>query len=124
MLTKSDVVATIPAWDIERAKKFYIETLGFGPGEEDPGGVQISSGSTKFYLFPTMSGQPAGHTLASWEVDDIEIEVKELQNKGVKFEEYDMPGLKTENSIASIGDFRGAWFKDSEGNILSLGQRA
>jgi len=59
---------------------------------------------------------------AFWQVSDVETEVAELKKRGVVFEEYDMPGLKTENSIATGGGAKTAWFKDSEGNILAVSQ--
>jgi predicted enzyme related to lactoylglutathione lyase len=64
----------------------------------------------------------ADHTVAAFNVDDVEAVVKELKSKGVVFEEYDMPGLRTVNSIATVGSMKGAWFKDTEGNILGLSQ--
>ena len=60
---------------------------------------------------------------AFWQVDDVAREVAELKARGVKFEEYDMPGVKTENSIATAGGAKTAWFKDTEGNILAVIQR-
>jgi hypothetical protein len=58
----------------------------------------------------------------TWLTHDIEADVAALKARGVIFEEYDMPGLKTINSVATIGQSKGAWFKDSEGNLLALGQ--
>ena len=123
MLGTKDVIATIPATDIDRAKKFYGDVLGFAGSEEYPGGYLFTSGNTTFCLYPTTASQPAGHTLASWLVDDVEKTVDEMKAKGVSFEDYDLPELKTENSIASQGDYRCAWFTDSEGNILSVTQK-
>jgi catechol 2,3-dioxygenase-like lactoylglutathione lyase family enzyme len=122
MLNKSKIVPTIPAWDLERAKKFYTDVLGFGPGDEDPAGVKYTSGSGEFLLFTTAAAKPAEHTLVSWEVSDIEAAVKELRGKGVKFEDIDVPGLKTVDGIGTMGKFRAAWFKDSEGNTLAVGE--
>jgi hypothetical protein len=75
-----------------------------------------------FLIYPTLAAGTAQHTLAGWQTDHIEKEVKELQARGVVFEEYDLPGLKTVNSIATTGTNKAAWFKDSEGNILGIVQ--
>ena len=122
MLSDRPLFATIPATDIDRAKRFYSDRLGMKVTRETPGGVEFESGSTRFLVFPT--GSPRGeHTLASWLVDDIEREVAELRKKGIVFEEYHFPGLETVHGIAIIeGQERAAWFKDSEGNILALGE--
>jgi predicted enzyme related to lactoylglutathione lyase len=118
------VSATLPATDLKRAKDFYTKKLGLKASMEDPGGFMIEAGKgTGLYIYkrgPTKADQ----TAASFAVSNIEAEVKELTGKGIKFEEYDMPdmGLKTVNGIATMGKTKGAWFKDSEGNILALTQ--
>jgi catechol 2,3-dioxygenase-like lactoylglutathione lyase family enzyme len=126
MLDQYDVEATVPAADIERAKAWYQEKLGFSPEETYPdGSARYRSGSSRFFLYPTQFAGTAQNTAVGWEVDDVEKVVEELRGRGVVFEEYDFPGLKTVNGIAEIsGVERAAWFKDSEGNILSVGQRA
>ncbi len=116
------VFATIPATDIDRAKKWYADKLGLKPTKETPAGVVYSlSGGTGFLLYPTEFAGKAPNTLMGFETKDVEGDVAKLKKSGVKFEEYDMPGLKTVNSIATFGTMKGAWFKDSEGNILSIG---
>jgi catechol 2,3-dioxygenase-like lactoylglutathione lyase family enzyme len=125
MLKKAHVEATMPAQDINRAKAFYADKLGLQPTQEDPGGLQyqLEDGST-FAVFPS-SGAPSGnHTQLAFTVQDVVREVKELKSKGVKFEEYDSPGLKTVDGIADFGQGqgKGAWFKDSEGNLLTVAQ--
>ena len=123
MLSDHPLFATIPATDIDRAKRFYAETLGMRISRETPGGIEFESGGVRFDVFPTQASPGAGHTLAGWMVEDIEAEVAELRAKGIEFEEYDFPGLKTVDGIALIeGQERAAWFKDSEGNILALGE--
>jgi hypothetical protein len=84
--------------------------------------VHYHSGSTYFDIYPTRASGNAGHTLAGWVVEDIEAVVAELRNRGVVFEEYDFPGLKTVNGVAELSTERTAWFKDSEGNILAIAQ--
>lgn len=121
MLDKHRAFATIPASDIARAKRWYQEKLGLKPSQETPAGAMYKlAGGTGFLLYPTVSAGKAPNTLMGFESKDVEADVAALKKKGVKFEEYDMPGLKTVNSIAMLGTLKGAWFKDSEGNILSI----
>jgi catechol 2,3-dioxygenase-like lactoylglutathione lyase family enzyme len=122
MLGNRDLLTTLPVRDIERAKTFYEEKLGLTPFFEDPGAVHYRCGSTYLDLYPTQSAGQAGHTLACWIVDDVDRVVEELRGRGVVFEEYDFPGLKTVNGIADLPTERSAWFKDSEGNILAVAQ--
>ena len=114
---------TLPAVDLKRARKFYEETLGLKVVAEDPSpGIMIQCGKgTMLYVYQR-SATKADHTVASFDVDNVDAEVKELKKKGIKFEEYNMPGLKTVNSIAAVGGMKAAWFKDTEGNILSVAQ--
>ncbi len=123
MLTKFPVHATIPAQEIARAKQFY-ERLDFQAELETPGGVLFRSGETQFLVYPSRGAGTAQHTLMGWTVTDLESEIAELRGKGIVFEEYDMPGLKTVDAIFDAGPTRSAWFKDSEGNILGLVQFA
>jgi catechol 2,3-dioxygenase-like lactoylglutathione lyase family enzyme len=123
MLDRADVYATIPAQDLERAKSYYADKLGLKPEEERPEGLRYSSENGGFLLFESR-GEPSGtHTQLGWDVDDIEAAVAMLRENGVVFEEYDMPGLKTVNGIAEIAGEKAAWFKDSEGNLLAIGER-
>ena len=122
MLSDRPLSPTIPATDIERAKRFYAETLGMRIVRETPGGVEFESGGLGFLVYPTQ-GPRAEHTLATWIVEDIDAEVAELRARGIVFEDYDFPGLRTVDGIALIeGQERAAWFKDSEGNVLALGE--
>jgi catechol 2,3-dioxygenase-like lactoylglutathione lyase family enzyme len=122
MLGSYRAYATIPAGDLARAKRWYEDKLGLKPARETPAGLMYTlGGGTGFLLYPTQFAGKAPNTLIGFETNNVEADVAALKKKGVKFEEYDMPGLKTVNSIASFGDMKGAWFKDSEGNILSIG---
>jgi predicted enzyme related to lactoylglutathione lyase len=122
MLANHRVYATIPATDMTRAKRWYEEKLGLKPSSEGEVGAQyMLAEGTGFFLYPTQFAGKAPNTLMGFVSKDIDAEVAALKAKGVTFEEYDMPGLKTVNSIATMGALRGAWFKDSEGNILSIG---
>ena len=124
-LEKARVAAIAPAADLDRAKKFYSEKLGLSPKQVDEAGAmyELSDGTT-FLLYPTPEAGKATHTIMGFEVDQLEPAMDDLRSKGVTFEEYDLPYLKTENGIASFGgEMRGSWFKDSEGNILALSER-
>jgi catechol 2,3-dioxygenase-like lactoylglutathione lyase family enzyme len=124
MLANYDCAAFLPASDLARARKFYAEKLGFQPIEDDEGMLMYHSGNARFAVYATQFAGIAQHTLMSWEVDDLDAVMSELRRRGVVFEEYDMPGLKTVNGVAELGPSRGAWFKDSEGNILAIAQRS
>ena len=131
MLEHSDVATRLPAQDLKRARSFYAEKLGLEPVEERAGGLRYRCGSGSFALFES-AGAPAGtHTQMAWEVADIEATVAALRARGVVFEEYDLPGLKTVGGIAQVaGNYpskggigeKAAWFRDSEGNLLGIGQ--
>ena len=121
MLQNSPLYSYIPAKDVPRARKFYEGTLGFKPKEETAGGVVYEFGAgTSCFLYPTPNAGTSRASQAFWQVEDIEQEVAELKEKGVRFENYDMPEMRVENSIFTGGGARAAWFKDSEGNILAL----
>ena len=126
MLSKGKAHPTLPVTDIKRAKIFYSETLELKLREElAPGHLLYDAGEGTFlivYERPTPTTSDA--TAASFIVDDVEATVKGLKGKGVKFEEYDFPGLKTVNSIATMGNIKGAWFKDLDNNILAVSQVA
>jgi catechol 2,3-dioxygenase-like lactoylglutathione lyase family enzyme len=115
---------SIPAKDLDRTRRFYEDVLGVVVVRESPEGITYRSGDSVFVLYPTQFAGTAQHTLGGFLVRDIEAEVAALRAKGVIFEEYDSPGLKTENGIATLGQDKVAWFRDPEGNILSLAQIA
>jgi catechol 2,3-dioxygenase-like lactoylglutathione lyase family enzyme len=123
MLTDFPVYATIATGDMARARAFYEGTLGFSAEmEDDTGGVFYRSGATRFLLYLSDFAGGPQQTVATWVVDDLEATVGEMSAQGVTFEQYDLPGLKTdERGIAELGPFRGAWFKDPDGNILNVG---
>jgi catechol 2,3-dioxygenase-like lactoylglutathione lyase family enzyme len=113
---------TIPARDLERTRRFYEDVLDAQVVMEDPGGIIYRSGDSYFSLYPTEFAGTAQHTLGAFMVRDVEATVAELRGRGVTFEDYDLPGVKTVNGIAELGGTKGAWFKDPEGNILSVVQ--
>jgi predicted enzyme related to lactoylglutathione lyase len=124
MLRDARVAAILPAMNIERAKEFYTKRLGLRsadmPVPED--GAAFEAGDcTMLYLYERQGGTRADHTVAGWLVEDLSRTVDELRDRGIAFEQYDMPGLKTdERGIAASGPAKSAWFKDSEGNILAI----
>ena len=124
MLKDAPIVPYIPAADVARARKFYEEKVGLKVKEEYAGGVIYECGKGSWaFMYPSPGAGTSKASAAFWAVDDIAAEVAELKARGVVFEEYDMPGIKTVNSIATGGGARTAWFKDSEGNILAVSQR-
>ncbi|MFD3555128.1 VOC family protein [Streptomyces goshikiensis] len=131
-LARGRVATRLPAQDLDRARRFYAERLGLEPVEERPGGLLYRCGGTDFALFASTGASPGTFTQMGWEVDDVEAVVSELRRRGVVFEEVAVPGLRTgEDGIADIdGNYpskgargeRAAWFRDSEGNLLGIGE--
>ena len=122
MLVQGKVHPTLSVTSLERAKKFYGETLGLkSNGEVAEGHAVYEAGDGSFLVIYERTDPPkAENTVASFAVDDVEGTVQWLKDRGVVFEEYDSPGLKTVKSIATIGDIKGGWFKDPDGNILAM----
>jgi catechol 2,3-dioxygenase-like lactoylglutathione lyase family enzyme len=124
MLKNAPITPYIPVADVSRARRFYEGTLGLAPREEYAGGVIYEcGGGTTFFMYPSAGAGTSKASYAFWTVPDVEAEVADLKRRGVVFEEYNMPGIRTENSIATAGGAKTAWFKDSEGNILAVSQR-
>jgi predicted enzyme related to lactoylglutathione lyase len=118
------MAAMLVATDIDRAKRFYSEKLGLRspdiPVPEDAAAF-VSDDGAVLYLYEREDGTKADHTQAGWMVEDLEQTMAELRERGIVFEQYDVPGLKTDGrGIAESGSNRSAWFKDTEGNILAL----
>jgi catechol 2,3-dioxygenase-like lactoylglutathione lyase family enzyme len=131
MLKDGHVATRLPAQDLERARTFYADKLRLEPSEERPGGLLYEPASGVFALFQSSGASSGEFTQMGWDVDDIEATVAELRDRGVVFEEVDAPGLKTVDGIADVaGNYpskggkgeRAAWFRDSEGNMLGIGQ--
>ena len=125
MLKDAEIVPYVPVADLARAREFYEKTLGFAPGEEygDQAAVYKCGKGTWFFMYKSPGAGTSKASTAFWPVSDVEAEVADLKSRGVVFEEYDMPGIKMVNSIATGGGAKTAWFKDSEGNILAVTQR-
>ena len=122
MLVSSMIVATVPVTDLDRAKHFYADTLGLKVLWENPASVRLGcGGGTELSIF-RRAPSTADHTLAHFEVADIEAVVGELEKREVKFIDYGEGPLQTTGHIAQIGPARGAWLRDPDGNILGLRQ--
>ena len=122
MLTDKDTYASLPVTDIQRARRFYGETLGLEIERDTDGGIMYRSGDTRLFVYPSRF-KPGGHTQMSWLVADIKAEVAALRAKGIKFEEYDIPGVESEDGIMHSGpQVWTAYFKDPDGNLLGLTQ--
>jgi catechol 2,3-dioxygenase-like lactoylglutathione lyase family enzyme len=131
MLENARVATRLPAQDLERARAFYSEKLGLEPVEERPGGLMYRVASGEFVLFQSAGAAPGTFTQMAFEVDDHERVMAELTRRGVAFEDFDVPGLRTSDGVVEVeGNYpskggkgeRAAWFRDSEGNLIGLGQ--
>lgn len=122
MLTKAMTTTMLPVSDMDRAARFYGETLGLhqrATGAD--GSVVFDAGNgDAIGLLPAEPGAQGKHTALSFEVSDVAAEIRELESRGVRFADYDLPDLKTVDHIAEMGNERAAWFSDSEGNILCI----
>ncbi len=126
MLTNAQAEPIIPVSDVDEAVSFYGGKLGLEILERvdaDPANPELrfGVGSTTLTVYESSGAGQSRHTLANFVVDDVRATVVALRERGVKFEEYDLPGYKTEDGIAQIGAGSAAWFKDSDGNILAVG---
>jgi catechol 2,3-dioxygenase-like lactoylglutathione lyase family enzyme len=125
MLKDCEIHVNIPARDLKRARRFYTEALGLEPSAEDDMTLTFPTpGGSSFQIYETTYAGTALHTIAAWDVPDIEEAVDTLRAKGVVFEEFEMPGIDWKDGIASIPIGRAAWFKDSEGNVMCLDEKA
>ena len=129
-LPDARIAARLPAGDLERARRWYAEKLGLEPAEERPGGLRYVVGGAEFAIYQSAGRADGSFTQLAFTVANIEVEVAALKARGVVFEDYDVPGLATVDGIAEIdGNYpskgtgeRAAWFRDSEGNMLGMGQ--
>ena len=120
-LSGTTVSCILPVKDMERARRFYEESLGLAPAGAKPDGKFVYRvGATEIALFPRPEGTKATHTALSFRVADIVAAVRALEQRGVEFADYDLPGLKTVEHVCVLGAEKAAWFNDPEGNILCL----
>ena len=125
MLASAEVAAIVPVSDIDRAVYFYGNVLGLElqarrqdlPENRE---AEFKAGNGTLLVYESVGAGQSRHTVAGFRVEDIEAAVSGLRERGVAFEEYDLPNLKTENGIAALGDVRAAWCRDPDGNILAI----
>ncbi|MFG3206055.1 VOC family protein [Streptomyces sp. NPDC048192] len=131
VLSRARAATRLPARDLERARRFYADVLGLRPVDERPGGLLYRCGGTEFVVFRSTGASPGTFTQMGFEVDDLDAVVAELRRRGVVFEDVDAPGFRTRDGIAEVeGNYpskgargeRAAWFRDSEGNLLGIGE--
>ena len=124
-LATSAVAVMLPVEDVDRAKRFYVENLGLDyTGASAEGGATFRlGGGTTLTLLPRPGGTRSDATAMSWAVDDVAEEVRALEGRGVVFEDYDFPGLKTVDHVATVGGDQAAWFRDPDGNVLCVHHR-
>jgi catechol 2,3-dioxygenase-like lactoylglutathione lyase family enzyme len=129
-LASAHAVTKLPAQDLDRARRFYSDRLGLDPVEEREGGLRYLCGNTEFHLFLSSGAASGASTQIGFEVEDIAEVVADLRSRGVEFEPFDIRGFEVENDIVVVpGNYpskgsgeRGAFFRDSEGNLLAVGQ--
>ena len=130
-LAAARVASRLPCQDLDRARRFYADVLGMEPAEERDGGLLYHGASGDFALFASGGRASGESTQMAFEVDDLEAVVAALRARGLEFEKVDIPGLETRDGIVQVeGNYpskggrgeRAVWFRDSEGNLLGLGQ--
>ena len=129
-LASAHVITKLPAQDLDRARTFYRDRLGLEPAEERDGGLRYVCGTTEFHLFLSSGAASGASTQIGFEVEDIDGVVADLRSRGLEFEPFDIPGFEVENDMVVVPDNypskgsgeRGAFFRDSEGNLLAIAQ--
>ena len=120
-LARAEVTVILPVKELERARDFYVKQLGLDPeGLAPDGKFVLRARGTRVALMPKPGGTKAEHTALSFKVDNIAAQIEALKARGVAFHDYDLPGFKTVNHVAVLGNEKAAWFSDPEGNILCL----
>jgi predicted enzyme related to lactoylglutathione lyase len=123
MLSESRVEATVPTKDLRAARSFYEGELDLSPSGAYTDGADVfydCGQGTRLLLSEERDTIPKAHTVAHFIVDDVEATVRDLRERGVVFEQYDLPGLRTVDGVAAVGDRSFAWFKDPENNVLGI----
>lgn len=127
LLSDATCQTVLSSTDLDRSRRFWEGTCGLVVKDRTDEGIMLECGNnTSLYIYHRDERPRANNTVCTFEVPDLEAKVRELRDNGVRFEEYDQPGLKTKNGIASSpdGSWRAAWFKDPDGNICALGDRS
>jgi catechol 2,3-dioxygenase-like lactoylglutathione lyase family enzyme len=122
MLGEHDVGATLAVSDFEASRKFYEDTLGLTTAMDFDGSAIYTSGASRLLVYQSEYAGSNKATAATWAVgEQFDAVVEYLRGKGVTFEQYDdLPGTTREGDIHTMGEMRGVWFKDPDGNILSI----
>ncbi len=122
MLSDKNVAATIAVKSLVRAKEFYEGRLHLEPsGPGDNGVVTYRSGSSTIVVYESQYAGTNKATAATWGVGkELDEVVRALKKAGVSFEHYELPGGRLEGDVHVFGDFKAAWFKDPDGNILHI----
>ena|SRR5579862_8492675 len=124
MLGGYDVIATLAVKDIDAAATFYEGTVGLSRMDvpnPDPTAIIYQSGRTAILVYASQYAGTNQATAASWAVGgDLDSVMDDLRSKGVSFERYDLPGVEHDGDVHVVADFKAAWFKDPDGNILNL----
>ncbi|MBC7942912.1 VOC family protein [Candidatus Saccharibacteria bacterium] len=121
MLTDATVFATIAVSDLTEAKEFYGGALGLLQVDENMGGITYESGGGRLFIYQSLTAGTNEATCAAWKVADVETTIDGLKAHDVEFEHFDIPGVVYEGDVAVMGSMQAAWFKDPDGNILSIG---
>ncbi|GAA4060715.1 VOC family protein [Agromyces indicus] len=122
MFENSITMATLPASDLERARRFWHDVLGLDPVRSDWGGDFYAVGGNGVLVYESQYAGTNKATALSIMTDDLDRDMAALRAKGVAFHDYDLPGLTTTDGVVDMDGERGAWFDDSEGNIIALAQ--
>ena len=121
MLGDIDIMATVAVKDIEKARKFYVDKLGLTARKNGDGMMTLATGNTSLFVYESDFAGTNKATVATWTVDDdVEKYVTQLRSKGVTFEHYNFPGSRLEGDVHHLGEVKGAWFKDPDGNIFHI----
>jgi extradiol dioxygenase family protein len=121
MLENADMFAVVAVKNMDSAKKFYEDTLGFKPARTIGESVVIyKAGNGNLQVYVSESAGTNQATSVTWLVDDLKQTTKMLDGAGIKFEHYDFPNVKYDGDIHIMGDQQAAWFKDPDGNTLAI----
>lgn len=123
MFESARAYSVLPASDLERAVRYWKDTFDLDPVMTDESGVLFEVGGARVLVYETQFAGTAENTAFGIDTADLDAAMSELSSRGVQFADYDLPGLKTVDGVADLGGERLAWFTDSEGNIIALGQR-
>lgn len=122
MFENSVGMAVLAASDLSRAVQYWHDLFGLDPVQNDDTGATFVIGGTPVLVYESQFAGTAKSTVFTILTDDLDRDMAALREKGVTFNDYDLPGLKTVDGVADLGGERGAWFDDSEGNIIAIGQ--